>query len=428
MNGTPPSQQSEHTARQDPLRVRPRVLVIDEEIPWPANTGKRLRTSNLLTCLARDFQIDLLVHAGGATPEATEEMRHRGIVVLTANSRVPEKSGLLLPARIVASLAARLPYSVYSHYHRGYQRALDDALAKERYRLVHCEWTPYAIYTDSVRLPVCIAAHNVEWAIWQRMTSAERRPAHKYLYRVQASLMKRFEERVFASTRYATAVSEGDAEVIRSLGCREVIVVPNGVDANTYTVPASDNAAPRSLVFTGSMDWRPNQDAIRWFIDAVHPIVMQQHGDYRLHVVGRTPPAWMQDRSVMPPQIIATGTVDDVRPYIEGAAVYVVPLRAGGGSRLKILEALSMGRPVVSTTVGAEGLDVIPGVHLLTEDTAEGFASTLTALWNDAGRRRALGMAGRALIEGRYRWEQIAPIQGEVWTRAIAEAAGRADV
>jgi glycosyltransferase involved in cell wall biosynthesis len=395
--------------------------VIDEEIPWPANTGKRLRTLNLLTCLAAEFQMDMLVHANAATPEARDEMRRRGIAVRVSDSRIPEKGGLLLPVRIVASVAAGLPYSVYSHYQAGYRRALEDALRREQYALVHCEWTPYAIYTTSVTHPVCVAAHNVEWAIWQRMTLAETRPVHKRLFALQAALMKRFEHRVFAGCRHATAVSDGDAEIIRSLGCREVTVIPNGVDAEMYSPPGTDTPAPRSLVFTGSMDWRANQDAIRWFIDAVHPI-LSRDGDYRLHVVGRTPPAWMLDRAVMPLEIIATGTVDDVRPYIADAAVYVVPLRVGGGSRLKILEAFSMGRAVVSTTVGAEGLDVESGKHLLLEDTAEGFASAVTALWRDAGRRRALGMAGRTLIEERYRWEQIAPRQGEVWLRAIADA------
>lgn len=399
----------------------PRVLVIDEEIPWPANTGKRLRTLNLLSCLAADFQIDLLVHANAATPEAREEMRRRRIGLRVSDSRIPDKAGLLLPVRIIASLAAGLPYSVYSHVQAGYQRALEDALRTEHYDLVHCEWTPYAVYTTSLTTPMCVAAHNVEWAIWQRMTEAETRPVHKWLFNMQAALMKRFEQQVFARCKHATAVSDGDAEVIRSLGCRDVTVVPNGVDAMMYAVPMADNPSPRSLVFTGSMDWRANQDAIRWFMDAVHPILIQQ-GDYRLHVVGRTPPAWMLDSSVMPPQITATGTVDDVRPYITNAAVYVVPLRVGGGSRLKILEAFSMGRAVVSTTVGAEGLDVESGKHLLLEDTAPRFAAAVTALWNDSARRRALGDAGRALIEERYRWEQIAPRQGEVWRRAIAEA------
>ena len=398
-----------------------RILVIDEEIAWPPNTGKRLRTLNLLSCLARDFEIDLLVHGGAVTGEAQAEMRQRGITVHLSPSRLPAKSGWRMPLRIAASLLRGLPYSVYSHVHGAFQSTLDALLRTRGYDLVHCEWTPYAVYTDALDVPVCIAAHNVEFEIWKRMAAAESRPAHRELFRMQAVLMERFERRVFSHAAFATAVSESDAVTIRQMGTPEVTVVPNGVDAVAYARPAVESPAPRSLVFTGSMDWRPNQDAIRWFIDVVHPLLREQ-GDYRLHVVGRSPPDWMLDRTAIPSQIVVTGTVDDVRPFITGAAVYVVPLRAGGGSRLKILEALAMGRAVVSTTVGAEGLDLEPGTHVVIEDTAEGFARAIMALWADPARRNILGANGRALIEERYRWEQIAPLQGALWRRAIATA------
>lgn len=399
-----------------------RILVIDEEIPWPANTGKRLRTLNLLSCLAPDFRIDLLVHGGAVQPSAIEEMRRRGITVHLSESRIAPKVGPLMPLRIAASLLRRLPYSVYSHYYGAYKKCLDALVEANNYDLIHCEWTPYAIYLKGMVLPVCIAAHNVEFAIWRRMADAERRQLHRQLFRIQAALMERFERRVFSRWRYVTAVSTGDAEIIRGMGTTEVAVVPNGVDAVAYGPPSADTSLPRSIVFTGSMDWRPNQDAIRWFIDAVHPLLLQQ-GDYRLHVVGRAPPEWMRDRTAVPSQIVVTGTVEDVRPFIENAAVYVVPLRAGGGSRLKILEALAMGRAVVSTTVGAEGLDVEPGRNIVIEDTREGFAAAITALWDDAPRRAALGANGRSLIEERYRWEQIAPLQRALWSRAISDGA-----
>lgn len=406
---------------RDPTSAAPAVLVIDEEIPWPANTGKRLRTLNLLSCLAREFRIDLLVHGGAVTTEAVKEMRRRGIVVHAAPSRIPDKAGWRLPFRITASLLSLLPYSVYSHYQRAFQAHLDSLLRDDTYDLIHCEWTPYAVYTKDSALPVCIAAHNVEFAIWKRMAQTENRPLHRILFQVQAALMERFERGVFARCRLATAVSDGDAEAIRAMGARDVAVVPNGVDAVAYSPPAVESSKSRSLVFTGSMDWRPNQEAIRWFIDAVHPLLVQQ-GDYQLHVVGRDPPAWLRDPSVVPAQVVVTGTVEDVRPFIANAAVYVVPLRAGGGSRLKILEALAVGRAVVSTTVGAEGLDVQPGVNIVIEDTAGGFAAAISDLWQDEARRATLGANGRLLIEQRYRWEQIAPRQGAVWAGAIAAA------
>ena len=399
-----------------------RILVIDEEIPWPANTGKRLRTLNLLSCLAPDFRIDLLVHGGAVQPSAIEEMQRRGITVHLSGSRIAPKVGPLMPLRIAASLLRRLPYSVYSHYYGAYKKCLDALVEANKYDLIHCEWTPYASYLEGMALPVCIAAHNVEFAIWRRMADSERRQLHRQLFRIQAALMERFERRVFSRWRYVTAVSTGDAEIIRGMGTTQVAVVPNGVDAVAYAPPSVDASVPRSLVFTGSMDWRPNQDAIRWFIDAVHPLLLQQ-GDYQLHVVGRAPPDWMRDRALVPSQIVVTGTVEDVRPFIENATVYVVPLRAGGGSRLKILEALAMGRAVISTTVGAEGLEVEPGRNIVIEDTREGFAAAITALWDDAPRRAALGANGRSLIEERYRWEQIAPLQRALWSRAISEGA-----
>lgn len=326
-----------------------------------------------------------------------------------------------MPFRIAASVAHGLPYSVYAHRHAAFQSTLDALLRTHEYELVHCEWTPYAGYLEGLDLPVCIAAHNVEFEIWQRMAAAERRPAHHALFRMQALLMERFERRVFSRAAFATAVSESDAAVIRRMGTPEVVVVPNGVDAVAYVPPSVESSLPRSLVFTGSMDWRPNQDAIRWFIDVVHPLLVEQ-GDYRLHVVGRDPPDWMLSPGAIPSQIVVTGTVDDVRPFIAAAAVYVVPLRAGGGSRLKILEALAMGRAVVSTTVGAEGLDLAPGTDVVIEDTAERFAGAIMELWGDRSRRNVLGSNGRTLIEERYRWEQIAPLQGALWRRAISTA------
>ena len=147
---------------------RPAVLVLDEELPWPLHTGKRLRTTNLLTALAQEFDIDYVTHANGATPEAIAEMSRRGITVHVSPSQVPEKRGPLLPIRIAASIARGLPYSVHSHHRSGFRQTVRNLLRRRTYSLVHYEWTPYAEYARQIGLPTCIAAHNVEWLIWQR--------------------------------------------------------------------------------------------------------------------------------------------------------------------------------------------------------------------------------------------------------------------
>jgi polysaccharide biosynthesis protein PslH len=396
----------------------PRVLVLDEEIPWPANTGKRLRTLNLLTELAKQFSVELLVHANNASTEAVDELRRRSIEVHVASSSVPDKGGLLFLPRIVASLAAGLPYSVYSHYQTGFRKSIDALLRERQFQLIHCEWTPYALYALSLQSAVTIAAHNVEWLIWDRMTKVDSRRLHRLLYRAQATLMRRFERRMFQRFDHATAVSREDGRAITALGCRDVAVVPNGVDADYFKPQPGMATEPYSIVFTGSMDWLANQDAISWFIREIHPL-LKKRIDYRLYVVGRKPPPWMVTPGGVPAEVVVTGTVDDVRPWITKASVYVVPLRVGGGSRLKILEALAMAKPVVSTSVGMEGLDLEPGVQLVVADKPELFVSAICELLESPRRSAALGNAGRARIEDCYTWKQIAPVQAALWRRAM---------
>jgi glycosyltransferase involved in cell wall biosynthesis len=412
------------TGAPDRSNAERRVLVLDEEIPWPLTTGKRIRTWNLLSALSSEFAIDLLVHDNGASEAALQALAERDITVRVAPSHLPLRRGPGLPVGIALSLCRRLPYSVYSHYRRAYQREMLRLIDHNHYGLVHCEWTPYALYLESCSLPVIIAAHNVEWRIWDRLAATERRWAHRRLFAIQARLMRAFECRVLQKARSVTAVSTGDAEALRALGAPEVVEVPNGVDVAYYSPAPASAAGHTTLVFTGSMDWRPNQDAIRWFIDEVHPL-LQRQTDYRLLVVGRQPPAWLTEPGQIPREVEVTGTVEDVRPWIARGSLFVVPLRAGGGSRLKILEAMAMARPVVSTTVGAEGLELTEGVHVVRADTASDFAHAVAVLLRDPRRRAALADAGRRLVEERYSWSRIAPIQADVWRRAMPEGHSR---
>lgn len=403
---------------------RPKVLVIDEEVPWPAHSGKRIRTLNLLTRLAPHFGLDLLVHKNGATAEARRALADRGVNVIVANSAVPPKRGLLFPFRLSLSLLRGWPYSVASHQRRAYRRTLNGLLSLRRYDLVHCEWSPYAQYLWGARRPVVVAAHNVEWRIWDRLAEAATSGAHRLLFHVQARLMERFERRVYATFPHATAVSDGDAQVIRELGCPDVTTVANGVDTEYYRPGGHITEEPNSLVFTGAMDWRANEYSVKWFLSEVHPQLRARGLDYRLYLVGKNPPAWLCRRDGIPAEVVISGTVADVRPWIERGAVFVVPLRVGGGSRLKILEALAMRRPVVSTSVGAEGLDVVDGRHLVLADSPSDFADAIASLMQSPERRRRLGAEGRTLVEAQYRWEAIATVQGDIWQRAMSGAAG----
>jgi glycosyltransferase involved in cell wall biosynthesis len=186
-------------------------------------------------------------------------------------------------------------------------------------------------------------------------------------------------------------------------------MLPTGVDLD-YFRPQAVPEDPLKLVFTGSMDWLANEDAILFFAEKILPLILRAAPEVTLTVAGRNPTERLRLLSQANPRIQLTGTVVDVRPYIAEAAVYVLPLRVGGGTRLKIFEAMAMGKAIVSTPVGAEGLPVTPGEDLLIENGPEHFAAAVVRLLGQASLRRQLGEAGRRLVESRYGWPEVGRI------------------
>ena len=222
--------------------------------------------------------------------------------------------------------------------------------------------------------------------------------------------MLRFEERTLARFDGVLAVSDADRETLHALypgAIRQPVhVVPTGVDTEFFS-PAPSEPGSRNLVFTGSMDWLPNEDAMNYFCRDILPLVRAEQPDVTLSIVGRTPTPAVK-RLAEVPGVTVTGRVDDVRPYMKAAAVYVVPLRIGGGTRLKIFEAMSMAKAVVSTTVGAEGLPVTSGGNAMLADQPASFARAIVELLRDVDRRAALESAARALVVEHYDWSAVA--------------------
>jgi glycosyltransferase involved in cell wall biosynthesis len=253
-------------------------------------------------------------------------------------------------------------------------------------------------------------AHNVEAEIWRRHAETKTRAVPRLLYSVQHKRMRRYEADALKRFDGVLAVSDADRETFARLYPGQVRgpvhVVPTGVDTE-YFAPAPDPAS-RELVFTGSMDWLPNEDAMLYFCREILPLVRKAEPEVRLTIVGRAPTPAVTRLAAEDSRVAVTGRVDDVRPYIRRAAVYVVPLRIGGGTRLKIFEAMAMGKAVVSTTIGAEGLDVEDGTHVRLADDPERFAAAVIDLIRHQPRREALGTAARALVAGRYDWGAVA--------------------
>lgn len=255
---------------------------------------------------------------------------------------------------------------------------------------------------------VVLFQHNVEAVIWQRHADNAPTPLHGAYFRLQANRMAAYERLVCQSVKSVIAVSDADARTMgENYGVTRIGAVPTGVDVPFYT-PMRMVEAGADLVFVGSMDWMPNIDGITWFVDEVLPLIRQKFPNCTLAVVGRKPGKEIASLGERDARIRITGTVDDVRPWLWGAKAAIVPLRIGGGTRLKIYEAMAARTAVVSTTIGAEGLDVSPGENILIADTPQAFADSCIRLIGDADERRLLAEAAWEHVAQRHSWESAA--------------------
>jgi sugar transferase (PEP-CTERM/EpsH1 system associated) len=296
---------------------------------------------------------------------------------------------------------------------RAFARRLRDLLAERIFDLIVCDFLPPAIHLPGT-LPcrAVIFTHNVESEIWRRHAEIQTGAIGRYLYERQHRRMLRFERQTLARFDGVLVVSEADRRTFERLypGAirRPAHVVPTGVDTG-YFRPAEPCSSPesRSIVFTGSMDWLPNEDAMVLFCREMLPLIRRTVPDVTVSIVGRAPTPTV---TALARQhgVIVTGRVDDVRPFVRDAAVYVVPLRIGGGTRLKIFEAMAMGKAVVSTAIGAEGLPVTDGEHLLLADEPRAFADAVVRLLGDVEQRRRLEVAARSLVLAHYDWSAVA--------------------
>lgn len=393
-----------------------KVLIVDEEVPWPLNTGKRIRTYNLVHRLQQKHAITYLCYG-----DSTSTLPGcPNVTLVTLQSPVIEQKGARFYLALLKNLVSDKPYIVDRHYSEALANKAVDLAADERFDLVHCEWTPYTenLLKLLAEMPSVLSAHNVEAQIWERYFQAENNLLKKgYIY-LQWQKLFCYEREAVNKYKQVSVVSDPDRQIFAdSYGCKRATVVPNGVDEE-YFQPDRVTQIAGNMVFTGSMDWRPNQDGVRYFIDEVFPLIRKQIPHATFTVVGRKPPEWLVSLGRQTEGVNVTGTVDDVRPYISTSALYVVPLRVGGGSRLKILEAMSMEKVVLSTTVGAEGLDVTDGVNILLRDAPHEFAKAACAVLENPETYTQYAEAGRHLILESYTWDAISRTMDAVWERA----------
>jgi glycosyltransferase involved in cell wall biosynthesis len=254
-------------------------------------------------------------------------------------------------------------------------------------------------------VPIIGDTHNVEFDVFRRMAARCDSVAHRHYARWQGPSMRREEQWCGRNVDLVLATSNRDRQVFETeLGLTNVAVIPNGIDVAEFAASASP-PQPATVTFSGLMSYYPNQQAVRWFLDAVFPIVRQKVPCAKLVVAGAAPPRWLRDRAG--DHLEVTGRVADVRPFLARAAVVVAPLLIGGGTRVKILEAAAMGKPVVSTRLGAEGLDLADGASVLLADEAQQFAGHVISLLGDPQRAARIGARARSHVAEHFDWNRI---------------------
>jgi len=374
---------------------------------WPVNTGGRIRSFHMLRELSRRHAVTLLTTHGPSEDPRLLAAALPECEVVSIPWALAKRGSARFALALVRSWLSSLPVDLYKARVPALRREVERRLACGGVDLVVADFllaAPNLACTAAP--PTVLFAHNVEHVIWQRLGEVERRAWRRILLSLESRKMRRYEARACAQARLTIAVSDADRELLAAAAPgASVRAVPTGVDID-YFAPDGVAEVPGRLVFTGSMDWYPNEDGIAHFIEAVLPRVRREVPAATLTVVGRNPSDRLRDAAAAA-GVRVTGLVDDVRPHMAEAAVYVVPLRIGGGTRLKIFEALSMAKAVVSTAVGAEGLPVAPGRHFLLADEPAAFAEAVTSLLRDSARRRAIGAAGRRLVEERYSWSKV---------------------
>jgi glycosyltransferase involved in cell wall biosynthesis len=386
-----------------------RILWVKMGGLWPSTTGGRVRSLRTISELSRRHPVTVITtHGPGDDPEGLARSLSHCDRVISLPYTPPKRGSAAFPAAVMRSWMSRYPVDLWKWHVPEVREQVSALLTSGNVDLCVADFLFAAMNVPTGgRTPVVLFEHNVEYQIWQRLAALERRPWIRALFELEWRKLRAREAEACQQADLTIAVSEDDRRRLEQIapGIRAASI-PTGVDVD-YFRPDPAAERPAHLVFSGSMDWHPNEDAVLHFVDAILPRIRAEISGATFTVVGRNPTARVRQLGERT-GITVTGTVEDVRPFIAEAAVYVVPLRAGGGTRLKIFEALAMARPVVSTTVGAEGLGIGPGRHYVAADDPDAFAGAVVALLRDPARRCGIGDAGRRLVESCYAWPTIA--------------------
>ena len=407
-----------------------RILLLTPQLPYPPQQGTSLRNYHLLRALAQHHDVTLLSFAESDRPADTTRLAELARVLPPV--AVP---GRTTGQRLRALLTSRAPDMALRLRSEAFAVALADALQDGAFVAVQVEgielaWTIPLIRVTGGGTRIVLDCHNAETELQRRARQGDwsrpgRWPAAVYSA-TQVGRLARFERQVLQAADAVIAVSDEDRQHLTALAgpSQPIVVIPNVIEVDEYRWqgPVPDEAR-FDLVFTGKMDYRPNVDGVLWFAAEIWPIVRRARPVTTWAIVGQRPHARLTALGEEP-GITLTGRVERVQPYLAGAGVYILPLRIGSGTRLKLIESMAAGCAVVSTTIGAEGFSLQSGHAAILADTPEAFAAAVLELLDDPGRRAALGERAQAFA-AQYDWRRVGPLLDEVYERLSQPAANK---
>lgn len=399
-----------------------RLLFLAPRLPFPMDTGGKIRTANLIKQIAKTCELHLACFSFQKEDYRLADEFSRGQFSVTLIELQKPAGSINKAWKIISDDE---PYSISKYNNPAMKKTISDMVSGRKFDLVHVDHIHMAHYRCVFPdIPALVDEHNVEYRILERCVPVEKNWIMKNVYRQQAAKTKRFEKEFLDKFTACSAVSDDDARDLMALTNKaiSVHVVPNGVDTEFFQL-AEQGGCPlqEAIVFTGSLDWLPNEDAVLFFCQDILPLIHRQRPHVKFFVVGKNASDAILKEAKKNNQVVVTGRVDDVRPFLERSKVFVAPLRIGGGTRLKILEAMSMKRAVVSTTVGAEGISYREGQHVLLADRPNDFAARVLALLSDPLKCQAMGEAGRQLVLNEYDWNIVRKKLLEIYERMLAK-------
>ncbi|MCX7872239.1 MAG: glycosyltransferase [Verrucomicrobiae bacterium] len=394
-------------------RDRLKILWLKTGALHPLDTGGKLRTYNMLRQLNTRHEVCFLAFLPpGIAKNSIKQASEYSSEQLWIEMQETPKGSLKFCFELFLNLFSDLPYVIEKY--KSAKMSAKIAEVEETFDITICDFlTPAVNWLSATKRPTksLLFQHNVEALIWKRLAETAGNPIKKWYFTLQWKRLKDFEQMAAAHFGGVVCVSDEDCRLMhKDYGLTNILgSVPTGVDVD-YFKPIKRAPEDGLIVFVGSMDWMPNIDAVHYFVNEIYPKIKKTRPGTRFAIVGRKPMESVRALARKDNSIIVTGTVDDVRPWLDKATAMVVPLRAGGGTRIKIYEAMAQGTPVVSTSIGAEGLAIKDNENILIADSVEEFAQDVLTLLEDRTLGEKISKNARELVEKNFSWQKVATI------------------